>query len=122
MYTSYQSIYSKSVNSKRNHHRYRLDIRRFRRFIILTLLVMILFIACGSIVQAWVQDKSNCNYKEVIVMNGDTLWNIAKQYIADDMDIRDFVDEIAKHNKIQGGKILSGEVIEIPLHNEASRR
>lgn len=127
MYTSYQSIYSVRNNQQTvknvQHRFYRRQSRRLRRMIVTALFILMLFIACGSIVQAWTQDKNEDHaiYKEVIVMNGDTLWDIAKQYLPYDMDIRDYVNEIAKHNHIRGGFLMAGEVIEIPIYNKASR-
>lgn len=122
MYTSYQSIYTQA-NKKRTHHTYQVDVRRVRRFIVTALIVLALFIACGSIVQAWTQDKDDTRsiYKEVIVMNGDTLWGIAKEYLPADMDIRDFVNEIAKHNGIQGRYLMSGEVIEVHIYDKDTK-
>ncbi|MDK8180399.1 LysM peptidoglycan-binding domain-containing protein [Paenibacillus sp. UMB4589-SE434] len=120
MYTTYRSIYTQSTRPTYNGKSARK--LRIKRFTLAITVIIGLFIAFGTIVQAI---SSNDNDSErgipaktsirVIIQPGDTLWAIAKEHLSADMDIRDYVYIIMKNNDLNGGLIQAGDVIEVPL-------
>ncbi|MVP00421.1 LysM peptidoglycan-binding domain-containing protein [Paenibacillus sp. N10] len=53
--------------------------------------------------------------KTLVVMSGDTLWNIAAEYAPDEMDTRAYLLKLCKLNKLQSASILrAGDVLELP--------
>ena len=48
-----------------------------------------------------------------IVCKGDTLWTIAKDYKADDKDIRQYIYEIKKLNNMTNSNIYEGQTLKI---------
>lgn len=76
--------------------------------------VYILLIVC-SIIQI-VQQKSTYEENIVesiyVVSQGDTLWDIAKEYCPSNMDIRDYIYDIKERNDISG-TIHNGQVLEV---------
>ena len=48
-----------------------------------------------------------------IVCKGDTLWTIAKEYKADDKDIRQYIYEIKKINNMTNSNIYEGQILRI---------
>lgn len=54
-------------------------------------------------------------YEELQVIEGDTLWDIAKLYLAPNEDIRRVVYDIRKFNDMSTGYIYPGDIIKIPL-------
>lgn len=53
-------------------------------------------------------------FETVTVSPGDTLWSIAEE-VAPNADPRDAVDAIARLNAIDGGGLIAGQTISIPL-------
>jgi len=49
------------------------------------------------------------------VASGDTLWQIAKQTLPDDTDIRDYIAEIISANDMNGANIKAGQRLLIPI-------
>ena len=47
------------------------------------------------------------------VCKGDTLWTIAKEYKADDKDIRQYIYEIKKINNMTNSNIYEGQILKI---------
>lgn len=63
-------------------------------------------------------DEQNKFYKSIIIETGDTLWNIAEEYITDDYDsIEEYVSALKEINNLSGDKILSGDTL-IVSYNE----
>lgn len=94
--------------------------RRFTVFIVfsfsLVWLISFIFInsikAEGSILQR--------KYLEHYIIDGDTLWNIALEYMPKKYDIRKMVYEIRELNKLETSYIFPGEIIKIPLMENRS--
>lgn len=57
--------------------------------------------------------KSQVAYKTVVVEQGDTLWDLAKEYFPD-MEIRRAVYELKKINNLKDGTIYEGQSLVVP--------
>lgn len=55
-------------------------------------------------------------YTEIQIQNGDTLWDLAKEYGPKDQDIRKVVYAICEINQIQADELQSGQSILIPKY------
>lgn len=84
------------------------------------ILVIICSILFGSIkAQAASSEVSYKYYTSVQVQNGDTLWNIAKDYITDDYDdMNAYLAEICSINHISDDNIHAGQYLTIPYYSE----
>lgn len=78
--------------------------RRFFSFV--SVVVLVVGFACGCAAA-----KSTAGQNEVIhvVRQGETVWDIAKQYCPDGTDVRRFAFEIARENNLQDYIIRAGE-------------
>lgn len=96
-----------------------INIKMKLRFIILLLLIVFITIfAISGIVIAKEPNNNTTNkeltYVEIIVQEGDTLWNIARPYYDGKSDYRKFIHEIRKLNDLNEGIIYPGQIIIIP--------
>ncbi len=56
-------------------------------------------------------------YIEITVESGDTLWNIASEYMSADTDVRHAVYTLCELNDIGSGDIYPGQVLTVPVYN-----
>lgn len=54
-------------------------------------------------------------YKEIVILQGDSLWNIAKKNMSDKYDIRYLVYKLKEFNDMETAQIYSGDIIKIPI-------
>lgn len=59
------------------------------------------------------------NYIEVTIEHGDTLWALAEQYNYDRMEISSFIEQVKQLNKLNESHIKAGDVILIPVSEDA---
>nr|WP_151680707.1 LysM peptidoglycan-binding domain-containing protein [Weizmannia acidilactici] len=79
---------------------------------VMILIVVILIL--GFYMIASLQDRSSC--REIVVGEGQTLWNIADRYAkAGSMNREEFIRWVEAHNDIDGNMIKAGEKIVIPV-------
>lgn len=88
---------------------------RFYLFITLvfTLAAMTFVLLTSSIKAHSITLKEN--YHEFLVIEGDTLWNIALKYKPSKYDVRDMVFKIKELNNMDTSYIFPGEIIKIPI-------
>ena len=55
-------------------------------------------------------------YIEIEVQSGDTLWNLAREYMSDDNDIRRAVFTLRQINGIAAHELQAGQTILIPVN------
>lgn len=124
MYTTYKSIYERTAaKQKADQAKHRAAvIRRIRKLTLIFSLVIGVYFTFTSIVHAWAGDNginasAESNVQQIIVMQGDTLWEIAESYLPADHkeDIRDYIKLIMKHNGMSTSNLMAGDVIEVPL-------
>ncbi|NLT47942.1 MAG: LysM peptidoglycan-binding domain-containing protein [Clostridiales bacterium] len=96
--------------------RYRIK-SKFRFCLSLTIMLIILISVTGNVIgtnQAVSMTKPV--YTEIMIVNGDTLWDLAKAYGPEDQDVRKIVHAICQINDISADKIQSGQKILIPRY------
>ena len=54
-------------------------------------------------------------YKEITIQYGDTLWNIASQYMPESNDIRRAVYRLCQINEISAHELKAGQTLLIPV-------
>jgi len=91
-------------------------IYSWTRFIIfMAILVLIAFLAGGLVFKSTVSGMEDIAYETVVVTNGDTIWEIAKEYGDDDTDIRNIVHEICSINDISAESLYPGQTLKVPI-------
>ncbi len=74
-----------------------------------------------SMISGFSNLKDNRNiseYRTVNVIEGDTLWNIAKENISEKEDVRDYIYIIRKVNNLESANIHSGDQLLIPIYEK----
>lgn len=103
--------------------RYRAKQRRARivaRRRMFLLLAMILLITIGSIIFGSIFLSAQANaeesgieykyYKSIVIQDGDTLWNVAKEYQADKYgNTQEYIDELMELNNLSSDTIHEGQ-------------
>ena len=57
-------------------------------------------------------------YREIKILQGDTLWNLAVDNMPDKYDIRYLVYKLKEFNNLDTANIYPGDIIKIPILNE----
>lgn len=108
-----------------NYRKQAISLRRgaeVHRNILLALLTTIFVLVCAlgvsSIVASGQSEAAQNSYKyytSVEIEKGDTLWNIAEQYMSAEYgSIQEYVDEIKEINNLGDDEIHSGQYLTIP--------
>lgn len=89
----------------------------FRTIVILLISISIVLIICINKSYS----NSDENYKTEIVLNGESLWSIAKSEIErnkyfENKDIRDVIFEIKKMNNLEKSDLIEGMKLKIPIY------
>ena len=87
---------------------------RFTAFLTTVILVSVI---CFSALLGFsdVSASGEPEYIEYYVQSGDTLWDIASVYGPADMNIKQFIYLIEKHNSTSAASLQAGQTIEIPI-------
>jgi len=86
---------------------------RFKVFITISLVIILIFTLYNF--KAFSVNKEEHQYIEILVQDGDTIWDIAQEYYNGAKDIRRIVHDISNINGIEGAMIKSGDKILVPL-------
>lgn len=111
--------YRKGARSIRNTEAY-----RHLFFVILTTVFILFFVLLGSSIAGSGQisaasGKSYKYYTSIGIEQGDTLWDIAKEYITPEYaDLQEYIDEIKELNNLGDDEIHSGQYLMIPYFAE----
>lgn len=89
---------------------------RFTLFVVLCIII-ITCIANLLLGLSDVQGLTVVEYKTIEVQSGDTLWDIACDYMPSKMDTREAVYEICKLNDISASTLYAGMEIQIPIYH-----
>lgn len=116
------TIYDKRQRDKANgsKRRKRLYIVNRPKFILMTVLTLILLSTIISYFTGFFMSEATTNQVSVIVeiVKGDTLWDIASNYNYYNEDIRKVVHRIKKFNQLDDSYLIAGQTLVIPLSND----
>ena len=99
--------------------RYRVvNKQRFYSFIsvllVLIISIILLFTNLNG-VHSVVLDE---NYKEIHILEGDTLWSIALENMSKEYDTRYLVYKLREFNDLESANIYPGDTIRVPIMNQ----
>lgn len=104
--------------------RSRREAARKQNIIFIGIIVIAVFIIIASVLFGAIKAQAAQNrisykyYTSIQVAKGDTLWNIAADYITDDYDdMHDYIEEICSINHISDDDIHAGQYITIPYYS-----
>lgn len=116
------TIYDKRQRDKANgsKRRKRLYIVNRPKFILMTVLTLILLSTIITYFTGFFMSEATTNQVSVIVeiVKGDTLWDIASNYNYYNEDIRKVVHRIKKFNQLDDSYLIAGQTLVIPLSND----
>lgn len=92
--------------------RYKLKNRR--RFMITMAVFLSVIISVFLFATTKTKGYSEIKYKEVVISNGDTLWDIVVENYGSNSDIRKKVAVIRKANNMTDSEIFAGQTILLP--------
>ena len=58
------------------------------------------------------------NYKEIHILEGDTLWSIALENMSKEYDTRYLVYKLREFNDLESANIYPGDTIRVPIMNQ----
>ena len=85
-----------------------------KRFIIIMCILISVIISTTILVTKRPEGKSEEIYTEIIVMYGDTLWDIAVEISDGSIHIRKMIFEIKKINNMETSDLHIGQLVKIP--------
>ncbi|WP_094606829.1 Cell division suppressor protein YneA [Sporomusa silvacetica DSM 10669] len=84
-----------------------------KTILVLSLVLVILALTPLAISRAFVAPTT---YETIYVKPGDTVWQIAANYITDKDDVREVVFEIRRINKLDNNaKVYPGQALKVPV-------
>lgn len=90
-------------------------VNRFRFISFITIsIILICCIFAGLFNTTIALNNKKENFTEVLVCEGDTLWDIAKEYGTKTKDVREVIYDICKTNGLSGAEIYEGQLIRVP--------
>lgn len=100
------------MNTKK---KYRIKSRL--RFFAFVLVMMLLTVTATNTVLGLnnAEGQTKDQYTVVEVLYGDTIWDIAREHLSDDMDLRDAVHMIMSINNITAEELQPGQTLKIPV-------
>lgn len=86
---------------------------RFITFLVIVIGITVgIFNICFGLNETTALTKTESTQIEICA--GDTLWDIARDYVGNDKDVRKAIYEICEYNDIDAGDIYPGMIISIP--------
>jgi len=85
------------------------------RFCIFLASVWLLICPAISLAMDYQKNQVSKSYIKVYVKKGDTLWDIAKRTLPENTDIRNYIQDIKRANKMETALIKEGDILEIPV-------
>ena len=99
----------------KNKKRYRIKSRV--RFFAFVLVMMLMTVTAANTLLGLnnAEGQTKDQYAVIEVLYGDTIWDIAKEHMSDDMDLRDAVHVIMSINNISAEELQPGQTLKIPV-------
>lgn len=92
----------------------RIKLVNKKRFVTVIMTCLVVLFATVSVISSAASINTSPSYTNFIVHRGDTLWSIASKYVPEDMDIREYINEIEKANPISNSFIAAGQELKLP--------
>lgn len=116
--------YNNNISAKANESLAKRErtVRLQKRVIFISLVTIVsLIILLGSSIHALASSNDNRPvnkyYTSITVEDGDTLWDIADEYISGyNVDKADYIDEISQLNNLSDGNIHAGQSIVVAYY------
>ncbi len=89
-----------------------IDLKKKLSYIIILLFI---FTFTSNAINKNKAAMNNVILKEIQIESGDTLWDIAKENISNEEDIRNYIYEIIEINNLKNVNIHAGETIVVPI-------
>lgn len=86
---------------------------KFKKLILCIITISIIFLVFIPHMSK-ANETVNSKYITITVCTGDTLWAIASDYLNQNTDIREFIYNIRKVNKLQSAMLTPGQKLLIP--------
>lgn len=125
MSRNYNPNVSEKINKSLN--RREAVIKREKKILsIIFILIVSTIILLSSSIHAFAQMNNNKPlnkyYTSIEVSEGDTLWNIADQYIgSSNIDKKEYIEEICELNSLNNGQIHAGNHIVIAYYSNEEK-
>lgn len=96
-------------------------IKDWKKFLRALLIIIGIIIFINFLIPDKSFSHQDVSYKTITVLNGDTLWDIAKLEQKENdyyqgKDIRDIIQDIKKLNKLENTNLKINQTIEIPTY------
>ncbi|WP_178019409.1 LysM peptidoglycan-binding domain-containing protein [uncultured Paenibacillus sp.] len=117
-YSSYQSIYDQPSFRRPVERRLHMSAFLKNRLSKIALLLIILSITCTGMVRAFAASSESTEaavpVEYVVVMPGDTLWEIAVAHKPQGQDTRVYVQKLMRANGLVASSIQAGDTLMLP--------
>lgn len=117
-YSSYQSIYEQPSFRRPVERRSHMSAFLKSRLSKIALLLVILSVTCTGVVQAFAasvdSSEAEAPAEYVVVMPGDTLWEIAVENKPQGQDTRVYVQKLIRVNGLTTSSIQAGDTLMLP--------
>jgi len=96
-------------------------IKNKKKFVRSILLILTITLGISFLVSTNTFSHQEIKYKEIAIIEGDTLWDIAENEKQNNsyykgQDIRDIIESIKKINNLETSNLKSGQILEIAIY------
>lgn len=96
-------------------------IKNKKKFVRSILLILTITLGISFLVSTNTFSHQEIKYKEIAIIEGDTLWDIAENEKQNNsyykgQDIRDIIESIKKINNLKTSNLKSGQILEIAIY------
>ncbi|CAM4382209.1 LysM peptidoglycan-binding domain-containing protein [Paenibacillus macerans] len=117
-YTTYRSIYDQPSFTRPAKRR--LHISMFRHSLAkVAVFLLVLSLTCTGVVTAFAASSDSGRpereLEQVVVLPGDTLWEIAVEHKPQGSDTRVYIKKLIRVNGLNSSEIKAGDILFIPL-------
>jgi nucleoid-associated protein YgaU len=100
---------------KKKYMKIKVNLSKFKTFcLFIAALILCISIGFGATAANFTEENNSPAYLEIVVKNGDTLWDLTKQYYQGQEDLRKIIYRIKEINHLEQAEIMPGQLIIIP--------
>ncbi|WP_432664911.1 LysM peptidoglycan-binding domain-containing protein [Wukongibacter baidiensis] len=92
-------------------------VNRKRFMLSMTVIMITLFFLVSNVfaIVNRAEGYEEPKYKEVVVKNGDTIWELAREHGPKKVDVRKTVHEMGRINNLHNYDVFPGQIVKIPV-------